>query len=92
MTATIKTFQSGTGDCILLRLEEGEQRYAIMVDCGWYEEPIKHYIQNTLEEKIDLLIVTHIDNDHIVGVKDMLTDSVGQELPDTIYSLKRYCA
>lgn len=37
MTVTIKTFQSGTGDSIFLRLEEREQNYTIMVDCGWYE-------------------------------------------------------
>lgn len=72
MTATIKTFHSGTGDSIFLRLEEGELSYTIMVDCGWYEEPIRHYVQDTLGGKIDLLIVTHIDNDHIVGVRDML--------------------
>lgn len=26
MTATIKTFQSGAGDCIFLRLEKGSKR------------------------------------------------------------------
>ena len=35
MTATFKTFQSGTGDCIFLQLEEGEQNRTIMVDSDY---------------------------------------------------------
>lgn len=75
MTIQIKTFHSGTGDCIFLRLQDGEQQYVIMTDCGSYndEELIGRYVQDELGGKIDLLIVTHIDNDHIVGVKDMLS-------------------
>lgn len=74
MTIQIKSFHSGTGDCIFLRLQDGAQQYVIMTDCGSYidEELIKHYVQDELSGKIDLLIVTHIDNDHIVGVRDML--------------------
>lgn len=46
----------------------------MMVDCGQYEDAIKQYVEETLGKRIDLLIVTHIDNDHIEGVKTMLTD------------------
>lgn len=74
MTATFKTFHSGIGDCIFLLLRKDEEQYVIMVDCGSFEEPIKKFVQEELAKKIDLLIVTHIDNDHIEGVKTMLTD------------------
>lgn len=73
MTATIKTFRSGVGDCIFLLLKQEEQQYTIMVDCGKYKESIQQYVSETLKNRIDLLIVTHIDNDHIEGVKEMLT-------------------
>ena len=43
-----------------------------MIDCGEYTAAIKEFVEVTLGGQIDLLIVTHIDNDHIVGVKDML--------------------
>ena len=46
-----------------------------MVDCGKYKEPIEQYVSDILGKRIDLLIVTHIDNDHIEGVKELLTDS-----------------
>ena len=74
MTATFKTFYSGIGDCIFLLLKKEEKQYVIMVDCGVFEEPIKKFVQEELAKKIDLLIVTHIDNDHIEGVKTMLND------------------
>lgn len=73
MTVTIKTFHSGTGDCIFLLLKTEDRQYVVMVDCGTFEDPIKKYVQEALAKKIDLLIVTHIDNDHIEGVKTMLT-------------------
>lgn len=75
MTVTFKTIQSGVGDCIFLLLKDGEKQFSIMVDCGKYKEPIEQYVSDILGKRIDLLIVTHIDNDHIEGVKELLTDS-----------------
>lgn len=72
MNARIRTFHSSTGDCTFLLLTEGERRFSVMVDCGLFEEPIAQFVREELEWKIDLLIVTHIDNDHITGVTDML--------------------
>lgn len=73
MVVTFKTFQSGIGDCIFLLLKQGEKQFSIMVDCGEYTEEITNYVQNDLHKHIDLLIVTHIDSDHILGVETMLT-------------------
>lgn len=74
MTATFKTFHSGIGDCIFFLIKKEEEQRVVMVDCGTFEVPIKKYVQEKLAKKIDLLIVTHIDNDHIEGVKTMLND------------------
>lgn len=74
MTVTIKTFHSGIGDCVFLLLQAEEKQYSVMVDCGYYDEPIRQYLQGKLGKIIDLLIVTHIDNDHIEGVITMLKD------------------
>ena len=72
MRITFKTFQSGLGDCIFLVLKQEDKQFSIMVDCGEFTEVIKHYVQNDLDNNIDLLVVTHIDSDHILGVETML--------------------
>lgn len=72
MKATIKTFQSGSGDCIFFLLQEGEKKYNLMIDCGEYSPTIRDFVEKTLGKQIDLLIVTHIDEDHILGVEQML--------------------
>ena len=75
MLITLKTFQSGSGDCIFFLLQEGEKKYNIMIDCGDYTPAIKEYVKVTLGKQIDLLIVTHIDEDHILGVEQMIKET-----------------
>ena len=77
MTATIKTFQCGCGDSIFLIIDGEEGRYVVMIDCGVFTSEIKDFITGVLESHINMLIVTHIDADHILGVRDML-----DELPE----------
>ena len=76
MNTTFKTFQSSIGDCIFLLLQSKKELFSIMVDCGAYEPPIRQFVKETLNGKIDVLIVTHIDNDHIIGVTEMLSKGV----------------
>lgn len=73
LRATFKTFVSGSGDCMVLRLSKGDSIYTIFIDCGVFTQEIETYVRNTLHSHIDLLIVTHIDNDHISGVSTMLS-------------------
>lgn len=72
MKAIIKTFPSASGDCIFFQLEENAKQYVIMIDCGRYTQEIKTYVEINLEKHIDLLVATHIDNDHIDGLVEML--------------------
>lgn len=74
MKVTFKTFQSGIGDCIFLLLKQGEKQFSIMVDCGKRTDAIASYIHNDLHNKIDLLVATHIDNDHISGLATILSE------------------
>lgn len=76
MKATVRTFQSGCGDCIFLILEDttnGDKRH-IMIDCGRFTSDIKLFVKQDLGMKLDILIVSHYDDDHIAGVIDMLSD------------------
>lgn len=72
MHITFKTFKSGLGDCIFLLLKQGEVQFSVMVDCGKLTDEIASYIENDLKNTINLLIVTHIDNDHIEGLVDLM--------------------
>lgn len=72
MKYTFRTFYCGSGDCIFLMLENDDCTLNIMVDCGDYTEEIEGFVRNELKNKIDYLIVTHIDNDHINGLVTMM--------------------
>lgn len=76
MNVTIRTFQSGCGDCIFLILkdESTQETYHIMIDCGDFTAEIKDFIKSCLGLKIDMLIVSHYDNDHVCGLIEMLND------------------
>ncbi len=72
MQVKFQTFPVGSGDCITLLLKNGDKEMHIMVDCGLYKPEVNDYIKNEFHGHIDYLIVTHIDNDHISGVIEML--------------------
>lgn len=77
MKATIKTFPCKEGDCIFMKLEDTDAHtsYHIMVDCGGLTSDIVDYIVNAFNKRIDLLVATHIDSDHIDGITAMFFDS-----------------
>ena len=50
-----------------------------MIDCGKYTPEIKEYVEVRLRKHIDILVVTHIDNDHLEGLVEML-----EQTPDII--------
>ena len=68
-----KTFNVGNGDCMTLLLQNGNDELHIMVDCGNFTKEVNDYIAQTFGKRIDYLIVTHIDNDHICGLVSMLS-------------------
>lgn len=72
MNALFKTFASGVGDCIFLQLKDGDSMFNIMVDCGKFTTDIESFVINQCGNHINLLVVTHIDNDHVDGLVEML--------------------
>lgn len=73
MKAIIKTFPCLDGDCIFMKLkdEANGESFHIMIDCGALSKDITDYICKDLQQRIDLLVVTHIDKDHIDGLTAM---------------------
>ena len=69
-----RSFDVGAGDCNVIRFVDGDEQYAIMVDCGRMTAAVKDYVETVLHKHINLLVATHIDGDHIVGLAKMLKD------------------
>ena len=86
MKYTFRTFYCGSGDCILLMLENCNYTLNIMVDCGKYTKEIDCFVRTELKNKIDYLIVTHIDNDHINGLVTMITKNRDLMIHHIIYN------
>lgn len=60
----IEILQAGTGDCIWIN----HNKKNIVIDGGKSTTAIKaRYAQMPQDEELDLLVVTHIDSDHIAG-------------------------
>lgn len=75
----IEMLPADYGDCMLieLRTKDNKDTYTILVDGGTsesYREGLKSRLESYLvdDKKIDLVIVTHSDDDHISGMNDIL--------------------
>ena len=78
---------SGAGDCIIgIYVDENNNTHSLMVDCGVYTDEIRKIVRDDLNNKIDCLVVTHIDNDHINGVVKMLRENPGLDIEKIIYN------
>ena len=66
----------GQGDGIFIHTDSGK---TILIDCGssdndsLYEYTIEPFLLSKKVPVLDYVIVTHMDNDHISGIKDLLT-------------------
>ena len=84
----IRTFQSGCGDCIFLILEDekSDESFHIMIDCGIFTPEIKAFLEIDLGLRIDMLIVTHYDDDHVAGIIKMLLEFGSLEIGKIIFN------
>lgn len=74
MGMEINLLQAGKGDCILVRCGTGIKKVNILIDSGmskdYFLKALSRIVGN--DEKIDLLVFTHDDNDHIKGAANLL--------------------
>lgn len=83
---TIEIFPAEDGDAFLVRLDNKKN---ILIDMG-YVDTYKNYIKDRLVEIkndnqcIDLLIITHIDEDHIEGAIEFLKENGDANNPKII--------
>ena len=75
---SVKLLPAGYGDCILLSTDDAKP-VNILIDGGLaqtYDDYIKKEAAHILElhQKLNLVICTHIDNDHISGLVELLNN------------------
>ncbi|WP_236287792.1 MBL fold metallo-hydrolase [Paenibacillus allorhizoplanae] len=88
MTIKIEMFPANEGDSFLITLGE-DHKYNIIID-GGREETYDNFLEKRLTEiakeggKIDLLIVTHIDEDHIEGILKLFSSNGSSKAANVI--------
>lgn len=78
----VRSYNVGCGDCIYVRIPNGDDHFHILIDCGSkegassgvMERAIRHLAENVLpdaeeagKKRLDLIVVTHQHEDHIKG-------------------------
>lgn len=74
----IRIFQSDKGDCLLLRTQA---KGNILIDGGMsrsYKDHVRPFLgrMRDREEELDLVYVSHIDQDHIAGILQLVNDEM----------------
>lgn len=79
MSTTIQFLHASHGDCIFLRHEQDGKIFNLLIDGGpaetfgdlyGYAKPLRSLLEELKDkgECIDLLVITHVDDDHIGGI------------------------
>ena len=79
---TLELLPAQRGDCLWLTYGEGDERHHVVIDGGPSETigQVVPALERRLaalgpgEDRVELLVVTHIDADHIQGVVSLLSD------------------
>jgi Metallo-beta-lactamase superfamily len=80
MMLTLQMLPAGCGDCLWLEYGTGAAKRVVIIDGGLTETAtaLRQRIEKARQERgvatldVELLVVTHIDNDHILGIIDLL--------------------
>jgi beta-lactamase superfamily II metal-dependent hydrolase len=80
----LHVIQARFGDCFLLEYGSGSESRFMLVDGGParnYDEQLKPALAELMNgrREIEDVIVSHVDNDHIVGVLDLLSELQSQQ-------------
>lgn len=81
---SIEMLPAKDGDCLWIEYGEGEQIHRVVIDGGplGASDALRHRIEAlpVAQRSLELLIVTHIDSDHIAGIVKLF-----QSLPEGLF-------
>src|SRR5687768_14122365 len=66
--ATLTALGVGHGDALLLKWRDGTQQWTCLVDGGEKPGQLMKCLSRNGVDRIDLLVLSHFDNDHIGGL------------------------
>jgi beta-lactamase superfamily II metal-dependent hydrolase len=76
----LRVIQAAYGDCLILEYGQAERTGHILIDGGpdgVYASHLKPELEAIAaggKGKIDLMVLTHVDEDHVVGLVDLMSD------------------
>lgn len=87
---TIQMVKAGEGDCFLLRFTFESKKYNLLIDGGparCWESGLKLALDDLISagERVNLMIITHIDSDHIGGAIKLFSLPKFSALVDEIW-------
>lgn len=73
MPTTIQMLKADIGDAFIIEVKEGKESFTMVVDGG--PRRSMRTVVPAIEalENIDMMVLTHYDSDHIVGIQEYLT-------------------
>lgn len=73
-TGYIHFLKAGYGDSFILHCRKGEKKGIVVVDGGQGTNPLRNKFLKEVEELdvIDLMVLTHPDDDHLIGIKKFI--------------------
>lgn len=76
----VEMFKASKGDCFLISLIDVSEKKYILIDGGFYETYDDHLMKRLKElaeegSKLSLVVVTHIDSDHIEGILELFEEN-----------------
>lgn len=83
---TLKIVQAKYGDCLIVKYGDDENPHHMLIDGGpggVYRDHLKHELEQIKASggQLDLVVLSHIDGDHIVGLLD-LTEELKENMAD----------
>lgn len=84
----LRILQAEHGDCFILEFGAASQPRHILIDGGpetIYDRHLRHELQRIAQAggKLDLAVLSHVDNDHVVGLLDLLSELRQQRMNGT---------
>ena len=85
MGIVVKSFDIGQGDFFLIKVSGSAGKYFnLMVDCGKMAKS-KELEEALNGQRLNGIVVTHVDDDHIIGVIDLLENNECCDFLDDVF-------
>ena len=87
---TLEIIQASEGDCFFLSFTFESRRFNMMIDSGpskcWNDE-LRAFLDNlnSRGERVNVLLITHIDSDHIGGALKLFSEEKYSNMIDEVW-------